>query len=357
MDALFSLSIAINLIGAIQGISLSLMLMLKRAENKLNILIGVLLMVLSIIIGNTLIALMDFDVQFPYYQDFANATCFLIGPLLLLLVKSQKDNPIKKNTLIHLAPFVLFSILCILIASIEDPRTTELLFEIKYYSISIFWHVHLIGYLALCYKISRNEKKYPPKDTLWIKQLIIGFIIVLTLNFLIHLFSQFILEVPSTFRLNITLLLVILVAKVAYKSFSSPVRASQKVVKSQNTVVENEWDIKLKEALVHKKMYKNKSLKLTDLANEVGIKDRQLSTYIKQKFDKNFNEFINYYRLQEVLSLINSGAFENVTIMGMAEEAGFKSNSVFYQVFKANTGMLPKTYIQKRGSLVRNHDS
>ena len=72
-----------------------------------------------------------------------------------------------------------------------------------------------------------------------------------------------------------------------------------------------------------------------------------LSQIINQKEGKNFFDFINHYRVEDVKEKLNDDAYSHFSILGVALEAGFKSKSTFNAVFKKMTGMTPSQFKRK----------
>ncbi|MPN36528.1 hypothetical protein SDC9_184037 [bioreactor metagenome] len=71
---------------------------------------------------------------------------------------------------------------------------------------------------------------------------------------------------------------------------------------------------------------------------------------INTKFNTNFPDFINSYRVQYALNLLAVIEEKNLTIESIAYESGFSNRTSFYNAFKKQTGKLPSEYIKKRGS-------
>ncbi|MEL6256529.1 MAG: helix-turn-helix domain-containing protein [Bacteroidota bacterium] len=69
-----------------------------------------------------------------------------------------------------------------------------------------------------------------------------------------------------------------------------------------------------------------------------------LSQIINQKEGKNFFDFINGYRVEEVKRNLADPNFDHFSILGIGLEAGFKSKSTFNAVFKKMTGHTPTAY-------------
>jgi len=96
--------------------------------------------------------------------------------------------------------------------------------------------------------------------------------------------------------------------------------------------------------LKERKYYLNKSLKLSDLAKELGYKDRLLSRAINAFSSDNFNSFINSFRVEYSKSLLIGGRHDHYTIEAIAEESGFSNKVSFYKAFKKETEMSPSEF-------------
>ena len=88
--------------------------------------------------------------------------------------------------------------------------------------------------------------------------------------------------------------------------------------------------------------YLDPSLTLTDLTRAVGVNSTVLSHLINKGFEKNFNDFINEYRINEVKSRLR--ATDDETMLAIAFESGFNSKATFNRAFKKFTGRTPKEY-------------
>ncbi len=107
----------------------------------------------------------------------------------------------------------------------------------------------------------------------------------------------------------------------------------------------NEWKTKVLQAIVTEKMYQNPELTLTDLSKHLATNPSLLSKIINQGFEMNFNDLINYYRVEEVKEKLQNADNANLTIMSLAYDAGFNSKATFNRAFKKVTGKTPKEFI------------
>jgi AraC-like DNA-binding protein len=97
----------------------------------------------------------------------------------------------------------------------------------------------------------------------------------------------------------------------------------------------------LKKFMEAKKPYLATDLTLPTLAKQFGLPQRYLSRLIKQCGGKNFNRFVNEYRVKAVIEMMEDPAFNNFSILGIAYEAGFNSKSSFYSTFNEIMGVPP----------------
>ena len=107
---------------------------------------------------------------------------------------------------------------------------------------------------------------------------------------------------------------------------------------------------KLSEMIELDKIYLDPELTLRKLAINLSTNTTYLSKLINQKYQQNFNSFINKYRIQESIRLIEHPENANLTLEALSERAGFKSKSSFNSFFKKYTGYTPTAYLYKKES-------
>ena len=102
------------------------------------------------------------------------------------------------------------------------------------------------------------------------------------------------------------------------------------------------WKNRIQELMDEQKPYLEPQLNLKSLAIKLKTNPSILSAAINQSFKKNFNDFINEYRVNEYLKLTEQSKFEHYTLLALALECGFNSKSTFNRAFKKITGRTPK---------------
>ncbi|MEQ9264867.1 MAG: helix-turn-helix domain-containing protein [Balneolaceae bacterium] len=101
--------------------------------------------------------------------------------------------------------------------------------------------------------------------------------------------------------------------------------------------------------MMSEKAYLNADLTLNDLAKELSIPTNVLSRVINSGFGKNFNDFINEFRIEEVKKSLKDDSLKHLSLLGIAFDCGFNSKATFNRVFKKVTGYSPSQYQIEEG--------
>lgn len=105
---------------------------------------------------------------------------------------------------------------------------------------------------------------------------------------------------------------------------------------------------KIKSIIEIQKIYREPGLTIDIFSQKLGVNKNKLRNAITRYFGaKNFNQFLNSYRLEDVQAkLMNSD--EPISVI--AYDSGFASISVFNTTFKAKFGVCPRTYRLTHGT-------
>lgn len=106
------------------------------------------------------------------------------------------------------------------------------------------------------------------------------------------------------------------------------------------------WKKKVEQLILQKQLFRDPKLSLTDLAQRLDTNPRIISKTINQGFDMNFNDFINFHRVEAVKEAIREGATQDLTLLGIALDCGFNSKTTFNRAFKKHVGNSPKSFLQ-----------
>ncbi len=100
--------------------------------------------------------------------------------------------------------------------------------------------------------------------------------------------------------------------------------------------------------LVHfmetEKEYMDPDFTSDSLAERINISRHNLSCIINEHAGINFYDFVNSYRVKEIIKYMRTGNHTNTKIIYIAMEYGFKSKSTFNKAFKKHTDMTPTEF-------------
>jgi ligand-binding sensor domain-containing protein/AraC-like DNA-binding protein len=105
---------------------------------------------------------------------------------------------------------------------------------------------------------------------------------------------------------------------------------------------------KLTHLVIVEKVYRDEKISVKSLAKALNISSHQLSWLLNEKLKRNFSDYINYHRIEEVKKMLESPGNADETIADMAHEVGFNTMSAFYKAFKKYTGMNPNRYREEK---------
>lgn len=104
---------------------------------------------------------------------------------------------------------------------------------------------------------------------------------------------------------------------------------------------------KLDQLVIHEKIFINDKLSIEDIAVKLDTNTKYISQLINETYNKNFYNFINFYRIEEAKRLLISEENEKYSILGIAQSVGFVSKSTFNVAFKRYTGVTPTEFKTK----------
>ena len=101
----------------------------------------------------------------------------------------------------------------------------------------------------------------------------------------------------------------------------------------------------LERLMTAERAYRQDGLTIGGLAQQLGLPEYRLRRLINQALGyRNFNSFVNHYRIAEAKAALVDPAQAEVPVLTIALDAGFSSLGPFNRAFKAETGMTPSEY-------------
>ena len=107
--------------------------------------------------------------------------------------------------------------------------------------------------------------------------------------------------------------------------------------------------IELNRIVVQDQLYLSSELSREDLAQLVHLNNARFARMIKECTGTNFNGYINDLRIDYAIKLLK--LHPNYTIRAIADEVGFNSTPILYNLFKKKTGMTPYEFKKAQESL------
>ena len=114
-----------------------------------------------------------------------------------------------------------------------------------------------------------------------------------------------------------------------------------------------EYKIRLEKVMHAQQAYLWSNLTLPKLADAVGCSANHLSQVINAGFGMSFFDYLNRHRIERAKTLLMQRDMRSSSILNIAFDVGFNSNSAFYAAFKKCVGQTPAQYRQSR--VHKNH--
>ncbi|MFC5045806.1 AraC family transcriptional regulator [Aquimarina hainanensis] len=311
------------------------------------------------------------------FEDVSNV-CF--GPLLLLYVKSiflPTDSLIKKNLIHFIIPF--FYLIFISIPFLVSTWCQLFIFSYLEYvedlsSLSIIYSlIYCFVSLNVLKKVRHIMEHYYSNtsgiDLIWIKKLLYGGIIVISLDIFTTIMELLIdeKELPFNSFYVIAIGVSVFVGYVGYygimqskvllpefllkdtfdiekkSSGGTAVKEQKKGEEIDASEVKEQIGL-LKRIMREDKPFLDPNISLKSLASLVSITDKKLSALLNQYMNISFYDYINGYRVEEVKKKINDRTFDHLTLLAIAYDSGFNSKTSFNRIFKKIEGISPSEY-------------
>ncbi|MGB0522915.1 MAG: helix-turn-helix domain-containing protein [Flammeovirgaceae bacterium] len=271
------------------------------------------------------------------------ATMLFIGPLLLAYVKSLTlpNFKLRRSQLFHLIPFA--------IALGMSPFFTEewLRGHRVYWTLTLlfFIYAHFMGYIiASWHWVSQIKQAYPKSDRSnsqsdiikWLNLVLIG-ISVIWFSYTLNILDDIIPYIAGPVIYSITIYFLSFKAA-QFKALKMDAKAFEKQASRLPIFTQ------LVDLIEHEQLYLQSDLSLAKLGKLIGLNSHDTSSLINKHSHKNYNEFINHYRIQHAKELLSDKAHEKFTISSIAYDVGFNSLSSFNSAFKKFEGMTPSAF-------------
>jgi len=117
-----------------------------------------------------------------------------------------------------------------------------------------------------------------------------------------------------------------------------------------NAAQMDSYKCRLETLMRFEKVYRKADLTLPKLASMVGCSVNHLSQVINSGIGMNFFDYLNQYRIEYAKGLLDKQNGRHQSVLSVAFEVGFNSNSSFYAAFKKANGQTPAQYRQSQNT-------
>jgi AraC-like DNA-binding protein len=110
------------------------------------------------------------------------------------------------------------------------------------------------------------------------------------------------------------------------------------------------WKARVIEYFEREQPWLDPELTLSELAARMKTNPSVLSQVINSGFGKNFNDFVNGYRVEAFKKRLDGDDARHLTLLAIALDCGFNSKATFNRAFKKLTGFSPKEFVAQRAT-------
>lgn len=372
----------ILLLGAIQGILLSVLLFTKKINHTANVVLGIAMLALSLDVFHSAYIIFGYYQDFPHFIGITYAFPFLYGPIFYIYARliSTGENSFNPKFYLHFIPFTLVVIYGLIFVYFKSVDFKYLLIDSESVApvpglqiITYLKPVHGIIYVFLTIQVVRSynskiRNSYSNIERInlnWLKHLTIGLIVIwsiVVLSYFANILSERTLKLDHWIYMAAS----ILIYSIGYLSLKQPQLFNPAIPKSkiepeivskvktgEETSYQksglNETDAqnylqRLQDLMDDDKPYLNSDLTLRELAEKLTMSTHNLSEILNTRLNQNFYDFINHYRVEEVKRRLADNESRNFSLIAIAFDSGFNSKSSFNTIFKKQTGTTPSQY-------------
>ena len=336
----------------------------KNGDLISNLLISFFLLLHSLYIIHLCLVISKYNFKFPHSLYFLKPLFLLYIPLVYFYFKRVIEKyQFKKIDLLHIIPFLIVFMYLIPVYSLSSEEKLNILFNkvgvfdgffkiIIYVKIILFFLYSFLIF-KIFKKLSVNNNKSKFIENIWQK------IIVFSFFFYAIIYT---VSIENSLDLKIlhsqVFLISMIVSYIAYLTYVKP-NIFNKISFSKNCFdskykksgLTESFSLELKEQVIkvfhYEKIFKDSSLSLAMLAEKTGTTRHNVSQVINEHFGMSFFRFVNKYRIDETISILNNDPHRNLNIVDILYDVGFNNKVTFNKAFKAELKMTPSQYIKK----------
>lgn len=365
MELDFNIISILDIAGTIQGLVLGILLIvLNKRKHKSTFFLGLFLILYAVQrIPDILTELNVFE-YYPQLFLLPFISLWVLYPIFFIYTQQVSILKNQKIKYWLLYPGILFYIFQIYVFFL--PYQTKLgLMETKWFSflyfigmclgwLIAFWNLNIISKHTT--EVSNQFSTTQSKELKWARI----FLIISVVGSMTYIFQYYLIEKNIYTRIFFIFFDLLMIYWVSYHGVVQRNILSI-LSKKEMSYIDNESvreekvvsvDIESLEAcmkrvdeyMVTSESFIRSELTIVDLADQLKVHPKRISNVINKIHGKNFNNYVNEFRIRKAELLLQNNKLENLSIEGIGNEVGFHSKSAFYSAFKKVTGTTPTRY-------------
>lgn len=332
------------------------------------------MLMFSIILIHLVLDELDFYTSIPFVKHLIETLILLLCPMFYFYAQSLIRNKHFKfkililhaiPALIYLAYRILFNLFGFEVIDGDERNPVYMIYN---WTINIQGLIYMLIILVMIKKYNHSLKDmFATLDKVklnWLRNITL----LMTFLLLIFFFENFLFLIDINFSNFFNLTSAIIAVSVyalgymgLYRSdvfslpeISRPISQLPKIGNEKESTgyqksglsseKAQKYQAELLALMEDEQLFRDSNLTLSSLAEKLGVSTHNLSEIINTRLKMKFFDFVNGYRVEQVIKDLKDPQKENLTLVAIAFDAGFNSKSSFNAIFKKHTGKTPSEY-------------
>ena len=345
--------------GYFLGLLLSVLLLIRgfQEERLSDKLLAAVLFLLTMEIQDYTFGFSGINMLWEELNGFPRHFGLAFAPTIYFYLKAQinRDFKFKSKNLIHYLPYAIYFIINLVVFLngkdfVDKWQSSTTSRWLGWLEVLVIWSMYIYYFYQSLkiYKAYRKwaETQFSETETIsfnWLRNfiylIIAGEIFKYTWNI-----ADYIIDMPYENDWWWHLFTVGIICYVGLRGYAQiqPKNLHFSTKKPSQTQQKNEISSpnytelipKIEKLFEAEKVFLEPELSLTELAKKLKTNSAAVSAAINQHFDKNFNDFVNEYRIKEFQIQTKNPENKNYTKLAIALDCGFNSKATFNRALK-----------------------